>query len=279
MQFTKVHGAGNDFILIDATKSPERDYTLLAPVLCNRHTGIGADGLLIALPSAGCDIRMRIINNDGSEAEMCGNGIRAFGKYAYERKLVQKPIFTVETISGVITPELLLGETGQVSAVRVNMGKPLFACEDVPVQGEGQCLNRALTAGGRTFVFSSVRMNIPHTGVEVEDPKTFDIRTYGPIIEHHSLFPERTNVDFYRVLDHENVEMRVWERGAGATLACGTGACATAVLCAALGQTGRKVNVHLELATLYIEWAEDDTVYMTGPADLVFDGEIPNNAM
>lgn len=275
MQFTKVHGAGNDFIIIDATKGSERDYASLAPILCNRQTGIGADGLLIALPSDTCDIRMRIINQDGSEAEMCGNGIRAFGKYVYERKLVQKPVLTVETIAGVIIPELLLDENGKVNAVRVNMGKPSFDCKDIPAQGEGECLNRSLTAGGRTFSYSSVRMNIPHTGIEVENAKTFDLYTYGPIIEHLPLFPERTNVDFYHVLDHENVEMRVWERGAGATLACGTGACATAVLCAALGKTGRKVNIHLQLATLFIEWAEDGSVYMTGPAELVFDGEMP----
>lgn len=275
MRFTKVHGAGNDFILFDATKGDAWEYAALAPRLCDRHTGIGADGLLIVEPSDCCDLRMRIINNDGSEAEMCGNGIRAFSKYAYERGLISGTKFKVETLSGMMEPELLLEQDGTVAAVRVNIGKPAFACEDVPVQGrEASCLNRTLEVAGQQFTFSAVRLGVPHITIEVEDPKTFDLLHYGPAIESLPIFPERTNVDFYRVIDRDTVEMRVWERGAGATLACGTGACATAVLCAATGQTGRKVNVHLALATLQIEWAEDENVYMTGPAQIVFDGEI-----
>ncbi len=274
MRFTKVHGAGNDFILLDATKEPGADYRALAPTLCHRQTGIGADGLLIVEPSSLCDIRMRIINNDGSEAEMCGNGIRAFSKYVYERGLVKEAAFTVETRAGVIKPRLLLDDDGSVSAVRVNMGQPVFECDKIPVACEGRCLNRSLEAAGQTFAYSAVRMGVPHATIEVPDPKAVDLAHIGPAIERHPLFPERINVDFYRVIDQQTVEMRVWERGAGPTLACGTGACATAVLCAAQGVTGRKVTVQLALAALEIEWAADGDVYMTGPAELVFDGEI-----
>ncbi len=279
MRFTKVHGLGNDFLLIDAMQAPERDYNLIAPVLCHRQTGVGADGLLIALPSFICDIRMRIINADGSEAEMCGNGIRAFSKYAYERGLVKKKAFTVETLAGEIKPQLLVDEAGGVAGVRVDMGKPLFDCMDVPAVGEGECLNRRLVALDQEFTFSSVRMGVPHTVVQVEDPKTFDLRTYGPAIEKHNTFPQRTNVNFFRVIDHDNIEMRTWERGAGATLACGTGSCGTAVLCAKNGLTGRSVDVHLELGVLHIDWAEDGTVYMTGPAEIVFDADFPEEKL
>ncbi|MDL2218005.1 diaminopimelate epimerase [Christensenellaceae bacterium OttesenSCG-928-M15] len=274
MRFTKVHGAGNDFILIDARKEQEHDYNTLAKRLCHRQTGIGADGLLILNSSKDADLDMRIINNDGSDAEMCGNGIRCFAKYAYVMGIVAKLEFTVQTGAGILVPKIMLDEGGIVSGVRVNMGKPGFLSCEVPVVGEGLCLNRPIEALGEVFTFSSVRVGNPVTAVEVDDPKTFDVRKYGPAIEKHPYFPERTNVAFFKVLDRENVEMRIWERGAGPTLACGTGACGTAVLCAKNGLTERKVNIHLELATLEIEWADDDTVYMTGPAELVFDGDI-----
>ena len=274
MHFTKVHGAGNDFILIDIRKEQERDYNAMAPKLCHRQTGIGADGLLLLMKSNEADIRMRIINKDGSNAEMCGNGIRAFAMYAYVAGIVSKLEFAVETDAGIMRPRLILDENGHVASVRVNMGKPGLLCSEVPVVGEGQCLNRTLEALGKSFTYSAVRMGNPIAAVPVEDPKTFDLYTYGPAIEKHPLFPEHTNVAFFKVLDRENVEMRIWERGAGPTLACGTGSCGTAVLCAENGLTERSVNIHLELATLHIDWEEDGTVYMTGPAELVFDGEV-----
>ncbi len=279
MRFTKVHGLGNDFLLIDAIQTPARDYNSIAPILCHRQTGVGADGLLIVLPSSVCDIRMRIINADGSEAEMCGNGIRAFSKYVYERGLVKKQTFTVETLAGTIKPQLLLDENGRVTSVRVDMGKPLFDCADVPALGKGECLNRSLTALDKEFTYSSVRMGVPHTAVQVDDPKTFDLRAYGPAIERHETFPQRTNVNFFRVIDHNSIEMRTWERGAAATLACGTGSCGTAVLCAKNGLVGRSVDVHLELGILHIDWAEDDTVYMTGPAEIVFEADFPEEKL
>lgn len=274
MRFTKVHGAGNDFVLIDATKEPPRDFNALGPKLCHRHTGVGADGLLIVLPSETCDIRARIVNADGSEAEMCGNGIRAFAKYVYDRGIVRKKEFSIETIAGEIVPDMLLDETGAASAVRVNIGKPLFDCADIPVQGEGTCLGRTLQAEGCTFAFSAVRLGVPHVAVEVEDPKTFDLRRYGPAIETHPLFPAKTNVNFYKVLDRNNIEVRTWERGVGVTLACGTGSSSTVLLASLLGKTERTARVHLELATLTIEWEADDSVFMTGPAAIAFDGEI-----
>lgn len=279
MRFAKVHGLGNDFLLIDAMQAPARDYTAIAPVLCHRQTGVGADGLLIALPSSVCDIRMRIVNGDGSEAEMCGNGIRAFSKYVYEYGLVKKKAFTVETLAGEMRPELLLDEAGLVTGVRVDMGNPLFGCAEVPAIGEGECLNRRLVALDKEFTFSSVRMGVPHTAVMVDAPKTFDLRTYGPAIEKHRIFPQRTNVNFFRVMDRDNIEMRTWERGAGATLACGTGSCGTAILCCKNGLTGRSVDVHLELGVLHIDWAEDGTVYMTGPAEIVFEADFPEEKL
>lgn len=279
MQFTKVHGLGNDFVMINAMAAPVRDYNAITPTLCHRQTGVGADGLLIALPSKTSDIRMRIINADGSEAEMCGNGIRAFAKYVYERGLIDRTTFSIETLAGEMKPVLLLDEIGKVKAVRVDMGKPGLQCEDVPVEGTGYCLNRTLTAAGKEFTYSSVRTGVPITTVPVDDPKTFDIRTYGPAIERHPVFPQRTNVSFFRIIDRNNIEMRIWERGAGPTLACGTGACGTAVLCAMNGLTERSVDVHLELGALHIEWAQDNTVYMTGPAELVFDADFPEDRL
>lgn len=275
MRFTKVHGAGNDFIMLDAMEGPLFDYRALAPRLCHRQTGIGADGLLIAERSESSDIRMRIINKDGSEAEMCGNGIRAFAKYIYENKLIERPSFSVETLAGVMQPALIFNGNNEVTAVCVDMGRPSFKCEDIPVKAEGVFLNRLIEAAGRSFTVSAVRTGVPVAAVKVEDPTTLDLHTFGPAIERHSLFPEGINVAFFRILDGDNLEMRIWERGAGPTLACGTGACGLAVLCAKLGLASRQVNVHLPLATLQIDWAEDDHIYMTGPAAIVFEGEIP----
>lgn len=272
MRFTKVHGAGNDFIVLNSLEYPGLDYTKKATELCDRHTGIGADGLLIVEPSDKCDIKMRIINNDGSEAQMCGNGIRAFSKFVYARGIINKTSFSVETLSGAIKPELLF-EGGRVTAVKVNMGKPVFDCSQIPVKGEGECLNRELVALNKAYTFSSVSTGVPHTAIKVDDPLKVELSVLGPAIEKHELFPQRTNVDFYRVVDESTLEMRVWERGAGPTLACGTGACAVAVIAMKNGEVKRSVDVQLELAALHIDWADDGNVYMTGPADIVFDGE------
>ncbi len=273
MHFTKAHGLGNDFILVDGRDAPPRDYNALAPVLCHRQTGVGADGIIVVLPSQQADIRMRIVNSDGSEAEMCGNGIRCFARYVYERGIVAKPAFTVETLAGLVRPALLLSD-GKVTGVRVDMGEPILDCAEIPVLGEGRCVDRPLTVLGQALRFTSVLVGVPHTMIFVDDLAQTDIAALGEAIEHAEVFPRRTNVNFVRVLDERTVEMRTWERGCGRTLACGTGASSAAVACVLNGKTGRAVDVRIELGTLHIEWADDNHVYMTGPAALVFEGDI-----
>lgn len=272
MRFTKVHGLGNDFILLDG-RTLDLDYNALAPRLCHRQTGIGADGLLILLGSACADVRMRIVNSDGSEAEMCGNGIRCFAKYVYERGIVKKTEFSVETLAGVMRPKLVIKE-GAVAGVTVDMGEPYLECEEIPVTGTGRCIDRELTVGGQILRYTSVLTGVPHTTIFVDDPTEKKWMDMGWDIEHASVFPRRTNVDFVRVVDDHTVVLRTFERGCGPTLACGTGACGAAVACALNGRTGRSVDVNIALGILHIDWAEDNHVYMTGPAEIVFEGDI-----
>ena len=272
MKFTKVHGLGNDFVLFDGREMPDLDWAALTRRVCDRHTGVGADGTLILLNSDVADVRMRIINADGSEAEMCGNGIRAFSRYAFENGIVHGTEFGVETLAGVMRPRIVL-RNGRVEGVRVDMGEPLIDAAAVPVSVSGRAIGIPLTEDGRTFSCTALRVGVPHTIVFVDPLDESDVPKYGPLIEHDPLFPERTNVDFVEVLSRERVKMRTWERGCGCTLACGTGACAAAVACVLGGKTGRKVTVELTLGTLLIEWSEaDNHVYMTGPATLVFSG-------
>ena len=278
MQFTKVHGLGNDFVLIDGRRGRQPDYCAVAPRVCHRQTGVGADGILVVLDSDAADIRMRIINSDGSEAEMCGNGIRAFSKYVYEHGIVNKETFAVETLDGVKRPRLLL-KNGRVDAVCVDMGQPFVHCEQVPVLGDGLCVDRELHVLGRKFLYTSVRVGVPHTIVYVDDPAQYDIRTFGCAIEHADVFPQRTNVNFVQAVDEHTLVMRTWERGCGPTLACGTGACSAVVAGALNGRNARTADVCIELGTLHIEWADDDHVYMTGPAETVFTGELPDEML
>ena len=272
MKFTKMHGLGNDFLVIDARGMCGADFNALAPALCHRQTGVGGDGLLLVLNSDAADIRMRIINSDGSEAEMCGNGIRCFAKYVYEQGIVKKTAFSVETLAGVMRPALLI-EDGVVTGVRVDMGKPFLNCEEIPVEGTGRCIDRELTVNGQTLRFTSVLVGVPHTMIFVDDLTRVDIAGLGNAVEHAPVFPRRTNVNFVEVVDDHTVRARTWERGCGRTLACGTGACSTAVACALTGRTGRSVDVQIELGTLHIDWAADDHVYMSGPAEVSFVGE------
>ncbi len=273
MEFTKVHGLGNDFIVLDGRSGGARDYNALASPLCHRQTGIGADGLLIVLDSDLADIRMRIVNSDGSEAEMCGNGVRCFAKYVYERGIVTHSPFSIETLAGVMRPDILL-ENGAVTGVRVDMGEPFLECRQIPVEGEGRCIDREMTVLGQRIRYTSVLVGVPHTAVFVDDLSDVDIAALGNAIEHAPIFPRRTNVNFAHVLDDHTIEMRTWERGCGRTLACGTGACSTAVACVLNGKTGRSVDVSIELGTLHIDWSENNHVYMTGPAQIVFTGSI-----
>ena len=271
MQFTKVHGLGNDFIIIDGRKDT-RDYAALAKKLCHRQTGIGADGLLIVENSERAEIRMRIVNEDGSEAEMCGNGIRCFAKYVFREGIVPKTEFGVETLAGIMRPKLVL-QNGVVTGVTVDMGEPVLECEAIPVAGNGRCIDREMTIQGETLRYTTVLVGVPHTLIYVDDPTDKKWMNMGWDIEHASVFPKRSNVNFAKVVDERTLVMRTFERGCGPTLACGTGACSVAVASYLNGKTERSVDINIELGTLHIDWAEDNHVYMTGPAEIVFTGE------
>ncbi len=272
MQFTKVHGLGNDFIILDG-RTQTRDYATLAKKLCHRQTGIGADGLLIIENSGRAEIRMRIVNEDGSEAEMCGNGIRCFAKFVFREGIVPKTEFGVETLAGIMRPKLVL-ENGEVTGVTVDMGEPVLECEAIPVVGSGRCIDREMTIQGETLRYTTVLVGVPHTLIYVDDPTDKKWMNMGWDIEHASVFPKRSNVNFAKVVDEHTLVMRTFERGCGPTLACGTGACSVAVASYLNGKTERSVDIQIELGTLHINWAEDNHVYMTGPAEIVFTGEI-----
>ncbi len=271
MDFVKMHGLGNDFLVVDGRGLQDMDYPALAVKYCDRHTGVGADGILVVENSSAADIRMRIINSDGSEAEMCGNGIRCFTKYVYEKGILQKEDMRVETLSGIVCPKPILNG-GIVEQVRVDMGEPVLDCERIPVEGTGTCVDRSMTVFGREIRYTTVLVGVPHTIVFVDDLDSFDISAFGCAIEHAPVFPKRSNVDFVRVLNGNTVEMRTWERGCGRTLACGTGASSVCVACVLNNKTGRSVTVNIELGSLHIEWAKNNHVYMTGPAEAVCSG-------
>lgn len=273
MLFSKMHGLGNDFILINGLEGSEQDYNALAAIVCDRHLGIGADGLEVVLPSDAADLRMRIINSDGSEAEMCGNGIRCFAKYVYEKGIIDKTTFTVETLAGIMEPELIV-EDGIVKLVKVNMGKPGLERSDIPMIGaKGMVLDEAIDVDGDEYKISAMLVGVPHTMVFVDDAESAPLYEIGPKIENHKLFPQRTNVNFVEVINDGEIKVRTWERGAGVTLACGTGCCASVVAAALTGRTARKATVHLMEGDLIIDWTEDGTIFMTGPAINVFEGE------
>lgn len=272
--FTKMHGLGNDFIVIERVHLGMLDVFELARRMCDRHTGIGADGVLLVSPSDKADLKMRIINSDGSEAEMCGNGIRCFARYAYDSGLADKKSFSVETLGGIILPTLATDAAGKVYAVTVDMGVPVFEREKIPMTGaKGRVLGEALELEDKTWRISALRMGVPHTVVFVEDAGSIDVERYGRAIETHAAFPERTNVNFAQVLDEKTLDVRTWERGAGVTFACGTGACACAVAANLLGKTQKHVTVRLTLGTLSVQYLDDGRVLMSGPAEYVCEGK------
>lgn len=274
MRFVKVHGLGNDFVLVNTLKEENLppDLAGLAIKVCHRHFGVGADGLVLIKPSAEADFAMQIINSDGSEAEMCGNAIRCVAKYAYEQGLVNSRVMRVQTAAGIMVPELVM-ENGSVQAVKVDMGEPQLEREQIPMHGPpGRVVNEPLQAGADTFNITTVSMGNPHCIIFVPDVAAVSLETLGPQLENHPSFPRKTNVEFVQVLNGGEVHMRVWERGAGPTMACGTGTCAVAVASHLNGHTGRKVRVHLDAGALDIEWAENGHVFMTGPAEEVFTG-------
>ena len=280
IKFTKMHGLGNDYVYIDAINQKIENESSLAKFVSNRHFGIGSDGLILICKSDIADFKMRMFNSDGSEAEMSGNGIRCVGKFVYDKGLTDKTIVKIETLAGIKTL-VLNTKDGKVETARVDMGEPILEAEKIPVISKEQPVkNLELEAENKKFKFTCVSMGNPHAITIVENTKEFDIEKYGKILEVDKAFPKKANIEFAQIIDKENIKMRVWERGAGETLACGTGACATAVACNLNGLTGRKVNIELLGGTLNIEWNEKDNhVYMTGPAVTVFDGELYEEAI
>ncbi len=274
MKFTKMQGLGNDFVLVNTLECDlAGDLAELSRKVCDRHFGIGADGLVLIVPSREADIRMRIFNPDGSEPEMCGNAIRCFARYVYEHNIVRKKVITVETLAGIIVPELILeGET--VTSVRVDMGEPRLDRGQIPMEGpEGRVVDEPVSVNEETCRVTCVSMGNPHCVTFVSDVNNIPLAQIGPALECHPVFPRKTNVEFVQIINKQEVNMRVWERGAGETLACGTGACATGVACILNNFTDRKVTVHLAGGDLVIEWADNNHVYMTGPGEYVFTGE------
>ncbi|MBU4532624.1 MAG: diaminopimelate epimerase [Eubacteriales bacterium] len=276
MQFTKMHGLGNDFIIVNALNGfSNHNPAALAKNLCNRRTGIGADGLVLVRPSTEADVRMQVFNSDGSEPEMCGNAIRCVAKYLFERNLVNKTAITVETLAGLIVPEVLLGADGIVTGVRVDMGEPRLERAEIPMVGsDGRVVLEPLELEDTEFPVTMVSMGNPHCVIFVPDLEQVDFERLGPAIEKLAVFPARTNVEFVKVSEPGRVEVKVWERGAGPTMACGTGACAVAVAGVLARFTDRRVAVSLPGGVLDIEWAENNHVYMTGPAEEVFEGTV-----
>ena len=278
MDFVKMHGLGNDFVFIEDKTGQDKDYTVLARAMCNRHTGIGADGLIVIVDSRVADVRMRIINSDGSEAEMCGNGIRCFAKYVYDSGIIEKKQFTVETPAGIMEPEITVGADNKAELITINMGRPSFNRSEIPMEGaDGRVLNEDLCVDGENWKITSLLMGVPHTVTYVDDVDSVDIEKIGPLFEKHEAFPKHTNINFAQQMDDRTVKVRTWERGAGATLACGTGSCSVAVASFLNGRTGREVDIQLPLGTVHIEYREEDgTVYMTGPAAVSFTGTWPD---
>lgn len=278
MDFVKMHGLGNDFVFIEDKTGQDKDYTELARAMCNRHTGIGADGLIVIVDSRVADVRMRIINSDGSEAEMCGNGIRCFAKYVYDSGIIEKKQFTVETPAGIMEPEITVGADNKAELITINMGSPSFNRSEIPMEGaDGRVLNEDLCVDGENWKITSLLMGVPHTVTYVDDVDSVDIEKIGPLFEKHEAFPKHTNINFAQQMDDRTVKVRTWERGAGATLACGTGSCSVAVASFLNGRTGREVDIQLPLGTLHIEYREEDgNVYMTGPAAVSFTGTWPD---
>ncbi|MEK4294993.1 diaminopimelate epimerase [Paenibacillus sp. FSL R5-0914] len=276
MEFTKMHGLGNDFIVVFGEQELPSNAADLAVTLCNRYFGIGADGLVFILPSERGDFMMRIMNSDGSEAEQCGNAIRCVSKYVYDHGLVNSEQIVIETIVAGEQKVTLNVKDGVVETVTVDMGEPVLSGLQIPVAIDTEpVLSEPIESDGTEFKFTAVSMGNPHCVIYVEDAVSFDLATWGPKLEVHPLFPRKVNVEFATVLDRGRVDMRVWERGAGPTLACGTGACATLVSSVLNGLTDRAAWISLKGGDLFIEWNEEDNhVYMTGPAEVAFTGSV-----
>lgn len=278
MKFTKMHGLGNDYVYVNCFEETISNPPEVSKFVSDRHFGIGSDGLIMINPSKVADFEMEMYNADGSRAEMCGNGIRSVAKYVYDYGLTEKTSISIETLAGIKYLDLTV-ENGKVTLVKVDMGKPELNPKKIPVVMDDKTLEKVvdepILVDGKEYRMTAVSMGNPHVIVYMEDVQGLEIEKVGPKFENHERFPQRINTEFVRVLDRTTVEMRVWERGSGETLACGTGACAVAVACMLNGLTEDEVTVKLLGGDLRIYWdREADKVYMTGPATVVFDGEI-----
>lgn len=275
MKFTKMHGCGNDYVYVNLFEEKLEDPASVSIKVSDRHFGIGSDGLITIGPSDKADFRMHIYNADGSEAEMCGNGIRCVAKYVYDHKLTDKTEITVETGAGVLTL-ILYPENGKVQQVRVDMGEPILTPAEIPVIADGdKVVNQPIEVGGKTWNMTCVSMGNPHAVVFVDDTANFELEKYGPLFENHERFPKRTNTEFVQIISRTEANMRVWERGSAETWACGTGTCACVMASILNEKTENKVLVHLRGGDLTIEYDRaTNHVFMTGPATEVFTGEI-----
>ena len=287
MRLTKMQGLGNDYVYVNCFQEKVENPSETAKRISDRHFGVGADGLILIGPSEQADFEMAMYNADGSRGEMCGNGIRCVAKYVYDYGLTDKTSISVETLGGIKYLDLTI-EDGKAVLVRVDMGRPELRAREIPIiceaadgesaADEAQVIDEPIVVGGMEYRMTGVSMGNPHAVVFLEDVEGFDIEKIGPKFENHERFPRRINTEFVRIIDRERIEMRVWERGSGETLACGTGACAAVVASILNGLAGRKVTVKLKGGDLLVEWdQESGKVYMTGPAEVVFDGEIGRN--
>lgn len=275
MKFTKMQGIGNDYIYVDCTREDLTNPSEIAKKVSDRHFGIGSDGLVLILPSQQADFRMRMFNSDGSESEMCGNAIRCVGKYVYDNRLTDKKIIKIETLAGIKVLTLTV-ESEQVVLVRVDMGEPILAPGDIPVDSDmDRFISVPILIDNREFKVTAVSMGNPHAVSYIDDVDNFPLSEVGPKMETNKLFPRKVNSEFVQIIDRNTLKMRVWERGAGETLACGTGACAVLVSSVLNNVSERAATIKLLGGDLFIEWSENDNhVYMTGPAVKVFDGDI-----
>lgn len=275
MKFTKMHGCGNDYIYVNCLEETVPNPSKVAKVLSDRHFGIGSDGLILIKPSDIADFQMEMYNADGSESAMCGNGVRCIAKYVYDYGLTEKTKIELETKAGIKYLDLKI-EDGKVAMVTVDMGSPVLEGKKVPVAlDKEKVVAEPITVGDREYEFTAVSMGNPHAVMFVDSTEAIEIEKIGPLFEFHPMFPERVNAEFIEILDRKRINMRVWERGTGETLACGTGACASVVACVLNGLTDNEVFVHLLGGDLLVKYDQkQNKVFMTGPATTVFDGEV-----
>ena len=273
IRFTKMHGAGNDYIYINAIDSCPANLPELSNEMSDRHKGVGSDGVVLIMPSDKADFRMRMFNADGSEGEMCGNASRCVAKYVYDKGLTSKRIITLETLAGIKVLEITKVVDEKVREVKVDMGEPSFAPENIPTKSNCEVVDMPISTSLGTLNLTAVGTGNPHCVVIMDSVSDLDIDSIGPEIQNNELFPRKANIEFVRIINRNETEMRVYERGSGETMACGTGACASVVATSRLGLTDRRATVHLKGGDLQIHWAENNHVYMTGEAATVFEGE------